>query len=174
MFGNKKNTLYFSDVGYQLQHLIQCFTKVCAKTIVTLCKIPWFLSLTWIYRYELTGGDSDNYKDIFQTVSISITKIYNRKKYRWNFADFWIANIHTKKIIPVCSWFLAETKYVSYVLIWQNEEPHVAKICQWLTKFFFRNKQPVFATIKDYLFSSRFLQRQSKKLNRHCLIIPMT
>ena len=57
-------------------------TKVCAKTIDTLCKIPQFLSLTGIYCYELTRGNSDNYKDIFQTVSISIIKIYTQKKYR--------------------------------------------------------------------------------------------
>ena len=128
-------------------------TKVCAKTIDTLCKIPWFLSLTWIYRYELTGGDSDNYKDIFQTVSISITKIYNRKKYRWNFADFWIANVHTKKIIPACSPFLAESEYVSCDLIGQNGEPREAKIYRGLRKFVLRDIRPVFAWHSETRFS---------------------
>ena len=102
---------------------ISRISKVCAKTIDTLCKIPRFLSQTWTDCYELTRGDSDNYKDIFQSVSIRITKIYTQKKYRRKFADCWKTDVHTKKFIPACSPFLAKSKYVTCDLIWLNGEP---------------------------------------------------
>ena len=47
--------------------------------------------------------------------------------------------------IPACSPFLAKFKYVSWDLIWQDEEPQMAKIYRRLTKFVLPDKPPVFA-----------------------------
>ena len=127
--------------------------KYVSKVLAHFVRFRDFFRWLEFIVMELTRGNSDNYKDIFQTVSISITKIYTRKKYRWNFADFWRANIHTKKIIPACSPFLAESEYVSCDLIWQNGEPCEAKIHRGLTKSVLRDKRPVFAWHSETRFS---------------------
>ena len=127
--------------------------KYVSKVLAHFVRFRDFFRWLEFIVMELTRGNSDNYKDIFQTVSISITKIYTRKKYRWNFADFWRANIHTKKIIPACSPFLAESEYVSCDLIWQNGEPREAKIYRGLRKFVLRDIRPVFAWHSETRFS---------------------
>ena len=127
--------------------------KYVSEVLAHFVRFRDFFRWLEIIVMELTRGNSDNYKDIFQTVSISITKIYTRKKYRWNFADFWKANIHTKKIIPACSPFLAESEYVSCDLIWQNGEPREAKIYRGLRKFVLRDIRPVFAWHSETRFS---------------------
>ena len=58
------------------------------KYVQKLFKIPRFLSLTWTDGYELTRGDSDNYKDIFQIVSTRVMTVFTREVYRRKFANF--------------------------------------------------------------------------------------
>ena len=53
--------------------------KYVSKVLAHFVRFRDFFRWLEIIVMELTRGNSDNYKDIFQTVSISITKIYTRK-----------------------------------------------------------------------------------------------